>query len=66
LSPKESEAMLSMLFEHAVASERVYRHQWQLHDLVVWDNFSNLHYAVANYKAHGDRYMHRVTVKVPG
>src|SRR3546814_5823864 len=61
----ESDALLSLLFEHCVANERTYRHTWQLNDLVIWDNYSNLHYAVANYKAHGDRYMHRVTVKLP-
>lgn len=65
LSAAESQAILELLFAHATASENVYRHTWQLHDLVMWDNRCNLHYAVANYKAHGDRYMHRTTVKDP-
>ena len=65
VSQRESDALLSLLFEHCVANERTYRHTWQLHDLLIWDNFSNLHYAVANYKSHGDRYMHRVTVRLP-
>ena len=64
VSQQESDALLSLLFAHCVANERVYRHTWALHDLIIWDNYSNLHYAVANYKAHGDRYMQRVTVKL--
>lgn len=44
----------------------MYRHRWQLRDLIMWDNRCNLHYAVADYKAEGAvRYMHRTTVKTP-
>jgi taurine dioxygenase len=63
LAPAESEAILQFLFSHATAPENVYRHIWQKHDLLMWDNRAVLHYAVANYKAHGVRYMHRTTVK---
>ena len=63
LHPRESEAILELLFEHSTQPENVYRHGWRRHDLVVWDNRCTMHYAVADYKAHGDRYMHRTTVK---
>ncbi|MDB5414019.1 MAG: taurine catabolism dioxygenase TauD, TfdA family protein [Rubritepida sp.] len=59
----ESEAILNFLFEHSTMPENLYRHRWQRHDLVIWDNRCAMHYAVADYKAHGDRYMHRTTVK---
>lgn len=63
LPQDESEAILRHLYAHATRPENVYRHRWQLHDLVMWDNRCNLHYAVADYKAEGVRYMHRTTVK---
>jgi taurine dioxygenase len=63
LSPAESEAILGFLHAHATAPENVYRHTWRRHDLLMWDNRCVMHYAVANYKAHGDRYMHRTTIK---
>jgi len=31
------------LLEHATQRERVYRHEWQVGDLVIWDNRSTLH-----------------------
>src|SRR3546814_8530136 len=31
----ESDALLSLLFEHCVANKRTYRHTWQLNDLVI-------------------------------
>ncbi|HEY4251078.1 MAG TPA: TauD/TfdA family dioxygenase [Roseomonas sp.] len=63
LPQAESDAILNFLFEHSTAPENLYRHRWQKHDVVIWDNRCAMHYAVADYKAHGDRYMHRTTVK---
>lgn len=62
LSDMESAAILKMLFEHSTRPEFTYRHQWRLHDVAMWDNFCNTHYAVANYKAHGWRLLNRTTV----
>jgi taurine dioxygenase len=62
LHPNESDAMLDLLFAHATRPDSVYRHRWQMHDVVMWDNFSNMHYAVPDYKAHGDRLLNRTTV----
>lgn len=59
----ESDAILRFLFEHSTAPEIVYRHEWRLHDIVIWDNRCVMHYAVSDYKAIGERYMHRTTVK---
>jgi taurine dioxygenase len=63
LSASESSALLQFLFQHSTVPENIYRHVWQKHDLLMWDNRCVLHYAVANYKAHGDRHMHRTTIK---
>ena len=39
----ESRMLLSDLIEHATQRERVYVHEWQPGDLVIWDNRSTLH-----------------------
>ena len=63
LARAESDALLEFLFAHSTRPEILYRHQWRLHDLVIWDNRCTMHYAVADYKQAGDRYMHRTTVR---
>ena len=39
----ESRMFLADLLEHATQRERVYVHEWQVGDLVIWDNRSTLH-----------------------
>jgi alpha-ketoglutarate-dependent 2,4-dichlorophenoxyacetate dioxygenase len=39
----ESRMYLQDLLEHATQREFVYRHEWQVDDLVMWDNRSTLH-----------------------
>ena len=39
----ESRMFLADLLEHATQRERVYVHQWQPGDLVIWDNRATLH-----------------------
>jgi taurine dioxygenase len=63
LSHAESDALLAFLFQHSTAPELVYRHTWKPHDLVIWDNRCTAHYAIPDYKAIGDRYLHRTSVK---
>lgn len=57
---EESRWILEPLYRHATRPEFIYRHRWQPHDVVVWDNRSLMHYAIADY---GDtpRYMERTT-----
>ena len=43
--PEKSQALLQRLFAHSVRPEHVYRHQWQPHDMVFWDNRSLMHLA---------------------
>jgi taurine dioxygenase len=45
LPEAESRGLLDRLFAHSVQPEHVYRHQWQPHDLVFWDNRSLMHLA---------------------
>ena len=64
LDEVESRKLLFMLMRFATRPEVTYRHQWSPGDLLVWDNRSTLHYAVADYDE--PRVMHRVTVREPG
>ena len=43
MSTAESRLLLSDLLEHATQRERVYRHEWQVGDLVMWDNRATVH-----------------------
>lgn len=45
LPQAESDALLAELFAHSVKPEFVYRHKWEPHDLVFWDNRSLMHLA---------------------
>lgn len=41
----ESRDLLEQLYAHSVKPEHLYRHQWQPHDMVFWDNRSLMHLA---------------------
>ena len=41
----ESHDLLQQLFAHSVRPEHIYRHRWQPHDMVFWDNRSLMHLA---------------------
>jgi taurine dioxygenase len=45
LPESESRDLLQQLFKHSVQPEFVYRHIWQKHDMVFWDNRSLMHLA---------------------
>ncbi len=45
LPDDESHELLDRLFAHSVRPEHVYRHRWQPHDMVFWDNRSVIHLA---------------------
>jgi alpha-ketoglutarate-dependent taurine dioxygenase len=57
----EGRARLARLQDWAAQPQFVYRHQWELGDLVVWDNCGALH-RVIPYPADSGRKMHRTSV----
>jgi len=61
LAPHESEALLAMLYAHAVRPEFTCRLRWRPGTLAIWDNRSVQHYAIDDYAEH-ERVMYRVTV----
>lgn len=62
LPDDESRDLLAQLFAHSVLPEHLYRHRWQAHDMVFWDNRSVMHLA-AGCPAHLRRRLNRTTVE---
>lgn len=58
----ESRALLAELFSHVRQPEFVYAHKWSVGDLLMWDNLSTQHFAVADYALPLRRKMQRTTV----
>jgi taurine dioxygenase len=58
----ESEALLDELWEHATRAELTWTQEWQLGDLIVWDNRCTLHRR-AGFAGHGLRRLHRLMTK---
>jgi alpha-ketoglutarate-dependent 2,4-dichlorophenoxyacetate dioxygenase len=57
----EARALLRDLTEHATMRQFVYAHQWQVGDLVMWDNRAMMHRA-RRYDPNEVRELHRTTV----
>ena len=57
----EGRALLDDLLERSTTPERIYRHHWEVGDLVIWDNRGVLHRA-CRYDAASPRDMHRTTL----
>lgn len=58
---EESRPLLEWLWTHSVQPNFTFRHRWSEGDLVMWDNRSVQHFAVADYGT-ARRVMHRVTI----
>lgn len=58
LPVEESRALLARLRDWATQPRYVYRHEWQLGDLLMWDNTGTMHRALP-YAADSGRLMHR-------
>lgn len=58
----ESRQLLDELFAHSVRPEHLYRHRWQDHDMVFWDNRSVMHLA-AGCPDHLRRKLYRTTIE---
>ena len=60
-SKAESRALFARLLEWTAQPAFTYRHQWQVGDLVVWDNCGTLH-RVVPYATDSGRTMHRTSL----
>ncbi len=59
----EALALIRDLVEHATQREFVYRHEWRVHDLVMWDNRCTMHRGRAYDDTKYPRDMRRVTLQ---
>jgi taurine dioxygenase len=59
MSDEESAPLLRFLCDFATRPQFVYRHQWRVHDLVMWDNRCTMHLALGDYDRSQRRYMRR-------
>ena len=62
---KESEALLDELWTYAALPENLYRHQWRVGDVVLWDNRTTMHRRDA-FDPASERTMHRSQIKAKG
>ena len=62
----ESRILIGRLLEQTTRPDRVYRHRWQVGDLVMWDNRCVLHRGRPWDSARYKRVMHRTTVAGDG
>jgi len=62
VSAQRSRELLDLLFDYGTRAEHVYRHQWQPHDMVFWDNRSLMHLA-AGCPDHLRRKLYRTTIE---
>lgn len=61
MHPAESHDLLQRLITHATQDKYVYRHKWQMGDLVIWDNTGAMHRVLPFDKESG-REFHRCTL----
>jgi alpha-ketoglutarate-dependent taurine dioxygenase len=62
MEPADSMELLIRLRDWATQPEFVYRHEWKLGDLVMWDNTGTLHRAIP-YDAASGRLLHRTMLQ---
>jgi len=62
LDAAETAALVRQLIDHITSEPYVYRHNWRVGDLVIWDNCSSMHRAMFDYEWPQRRRMHRTTV----
>ncbi len=58
LAPAAADRTIRLLYQHSIRPYRLYRHQWQSGDIVIWDNRCTMHRA-DHAGVIGDRILHR-------
>ncbi len=61
LASEQSKELLDRLLEHSTQPEYVYQHEWEVGDLLIWDNTGTMH-RVVPYPVASGRMMHRTTL----
>jgi len=59
----EALALFRSLQAHCIEERFIYRHRWQVGDIVMWDNCQSLHLATSDYRLPKRRLLHRTTIE---
>lgn len=59
----ESDALINSIVRHVIQEKFIYRHNWRVGDVLMWDNCSTLHQALGDYKLPLRRLIYRTLVK---
>jgi taurine dioxygenase len=59
----EGYALIEDLYQRATNARYEYRHQWQVGDMVIWDNQAVMHQANADYDPEQKRFLYRLMIK---
>jgi taurine dioxygenase len=62
MDPAEGNNLLQELYSHCTSDVFKYRHKWMVGDIIMWDNCSTQHLAIADYGSDQLRLMYRTTV----
>lgn len=66
MEAEAAEALIERLYAHATQERYIYRHAWQPHDLVIWDNRCTMHAATPLRTDAYRRDMRRTTINESG
>ncbi len=58
LDTKQSSELISACYAHSIQGQNIYRHNWKMGDVIIWDNGCTLHSA-DHSNVDGDRVLHR-------
>lgn len=61
-SEQESGEILNFLFKHQLQEKYIYTHNWEKHDLLIWENIGTLHNALSDYGPDDHRLIWRCQV----
>ncbi len=62
LAQDESDALIGELADWCLREGSIFTHQWQVGDLLMWDNCASQHFAIGDYALPQRRLMNRTTV----
>lgn len=63
MTEEQSQPLLERLYAHITRPDLVYRHKWQVGDLLMWDNCLTQHKAIADYALPLRRLMYRTAIE---
>jgi taurine dioxygenase len=62
ISEQDAQPLLNALYSHITREETIYTHKWRNGDVIMWDNWSTQHKAIADYRLPQRRLMHRTAI----